>query len=111
MNDGEFTELDRKIVGTSKRITIPLGEALLMRQVADILRGLATQLDFNSRRTDLQERTRRMQDRFDVDCANRKIKDAAKLFGTEIREGRRTNAERLEQEENDTGTVTIRAIS
>lgn len=87
-NCNDLSEMDLEIIGRAKRISVPLGEPLLMRQVADILRTLAMHLDMSSRRTDLPERSRRMHDRFEVDCANRKIKEAAAMFGQEIREGR-----------------------
>jgi len=104
-NPYELNSFDISILGTSKRLSIPLGEPLLMRQVADLLRGLAMQLDHNSRRPDMPERSRRFMDKADIDSTNRKIKEAAKLFGTEIKEGRPATGKSAERYEHGAETV------
>lgn len=104
-NPYELNDFDLSILGVSKRLSIPLGEPLLMRQVADLLRGLAMQLDHNSRRSDMPERSRRFMDKADIDSTNRKIKEAAKLFGSEIKEGRPPTGKIEEQEEDEPKTV------
>lgn len=109
-NPHELNEFDLMLVGTCKRLSIPLGEPLLMRQVADLLRGLAMQLDHNSRRPDMPERSRRFMDKHDIDSTNRKIKEAAKLFGTEIREGRPLSPKGREQEEDAPRTLKIGVV-
>lgn len=109
-NPYELNDFDRSLLPACKRISIPLGEPLLMRQVADLLRGLAMQLDHNSRRCDMPERSRRFMDASDVDSTSRKIKDAAKQFGTEIKEGRPATGKAAEQYEPATGTGRITAI-
>src|SRR3546814_14109896 len=87
-NPYELSDFDRSLLPSSKRISLPLGEPLLMRQVADLLRGLAMQLDHNSRRPDMPERSRRFMDMADIDSTSSKIKEAAKQIGTEIKAGR-----------------------
>ena len=104
-NPYELNDFDLSILGTSKRLSIPLGEPLLMRQVADLLRGLAMQLDHNSRRPDMPERSRRFMDAADIDSTSRKIKAAAKQFGTEIKEGRPAAGKPAERYEDTGGTV------
>lgn len=103
-NPYELSEFDQSLLPRSKRLNIPIGEPLLMRQVADLLRGLAMQLDHNSRLHDLPERSRRFADLHDITSTNNKIKEAAKLFGSEIKEGRPiANA----QDEDEPETVRI----
>src|SRR3546814_5173768 len=104
-NPYELSDFDRSLLPSSKRISLPLGEPLLMRQVADLLRGLAMQLDHNSRRSDMPECSRRFMDMADIDSTSRKIKDAAKQFGTEIKEGRPLSPKPAEQYGDGTGTV------
>jgi hypothetical protein len=48
-----LTEFERRVIGQPVRIEIPFGSKYQMRQIADILRGLAERMDFHSRRTDL----------------------------------------------------------
>ena len=109
-NPYELTDFDRSLLPACKRISIPLGEPLLMRQVADLLRGLAMQLDHNSRRCDMPERSRRFMDAADIDSTSRKIKDAAKQFGSEIKEGRPPSGQTAEHGGNAGGTLKIAAI-
>lgn len=106
-NPYELSDYDMSLLPRSKRISIPLGEPLLMRQVADLLRGLAMQLDHNSRRQDMPERSRRFMDMSDIDSTSRKIKEAAKLFGSEIKEGRPIANAPREQDEDEEKTVRI----
>lgn len=101
----ELNDFDKSLLPKCKRLSIPIGEPLLMRQVADILRGLAMQLDHNSRRADMKERARRFMDITDINSAGWKIKDAAKLFGSEIKEGRPAAGIPWEQEQYEGETV------
>src|SRR3546814_648812 len=109
-NPYELSDFDRSLLPSSKRISIPLGEPLLMRQVADLLRGLAMQLDHNSRRSDMPERSRRFMAAADIDSTARKIKDAARQFGNEIKEGRPVASKSAERDANEGGTLRITAI-
>lgn len=49
----ELSDLDRKHIGTFIRIEIPLTDIYKLRKVADMLRGMATEIDQRTRRTDL----------------------------------------------------------
>lgn len=104
-NPYELSDFDKSLLPKTKRLSLPLGEPLLMRQVADLLRGLAMQLDHNSRRTDMTERARRFMDLADINSTCWKIKDAAKQFGSEIREGRRAASKTAEQTEDEAETI------
>ena len=74
----ELTEIDRMVIGARhKRLTIPLENKVLLRQVADELRGLAAQIDFDSRRPDTSERTALLDAKHSIDCTNRKIRALA----------------------------------
>lgn len=106
-NPYDLNDFDLSLLPRSKRLSIPIGEPLLMRQVADLLRGLAMQLDHNSRRQDMPERSRRFMDLSDIENTNRKIKDAAKLFGSEIKEGRPIANAPKEQDEDEPQTLKI----
>lgn len=97
-NPYELSEFDQKMLPKTKRLSIPLGEPLLMRQVADLLRGLAMQLDHNSRRTDMTERSRRFMDLSDINSTSWKIKDAARQFGNDIKEGRPIGSKNAEHD-------------
>ena len=106
----ELTELDRQVIGARhKRLTIPLENKLLLRQVADILRGLANQIDFDSRRPDTTERTALLDAKHSIDCTNRKIRALAEQHGVELREGRPKGTGGGEHRENRNGTVSSRA--
>lgn len=104
-NPYELNDFDRQLLPKTKRLSIPLGEPLLMRQVADLLRGLAMQLDHNSRRTDMTERSRRFMDMADINSTIWKIKDAARQFGSEIKEGRPVTGIPEEQDGDEPKTV------
>ena len=103
----ELTDMDRQIIGASKRITIPLGDAFILRDIADMLRGLALQMEVASKTTELPLRSRLMNVRFEIDSTNRKIRDRAKQVGIEIREGRRPLSETREQTEDKEETVSL----
>lgn len=107
-NPYELNDFDRSLLPACKRISIPIGEPMLMRQVADLLRGLANQLDHNSRRIDMPERSRRFMDMHDIDSTSRKIKDSARQFGTEIKEGRPATGKAAEQSGDEPKTVGLR---
>lgn len=107
MADNELTPMDRQIIGQSKRITIPLGDAFIFRDFADILRGLALELEVASRTTDLPLRGRIFNVAVEIDSCNRRIKERAKQAGLEIREGRPKNSERAEHSRDEVETVSL----
>lgn len=47
--------LDRVVIGKAVRIEIPFSDLYKMRRMAEMLRGLADDIDFNSRRIDHPE--------------------------------------------------------
>lgn len=70
-----MTAVDWMVLGkTECRLNIPLVSRYDLRVVADQLRALATVCDFESRRTDVPERTSLMRIRAEVDGANRVIR-------------------------------------
>ena len=107
MTKDELTDMDRQIIGASKRITIPLGDAFILRDIADYLRGLAMQMEVASRTSDLPVRSRLMNIVFEIDSTNRKIKERARQAGIEVREGRPTNSSKAAQSENRSETVSL----
>lgn len=58
LNDDELTDLDQAIVGTVCRIEIPLRSPSALLQVADLLRGLASQAEFTATSKDGDTRIR-----------------------------------------------------
>jgi len=66
-----MTALDWLVLGKKEcRLNVPLVSRYDLRVVADQLRALATVCDFESRRTDVPERTSLMRVRSEVDAAN-----------------------------------------
>jgi hypothetical protein len=67
--------VDWMVLGkTECKINVPLVSRYDLRVVADQLRALATACDFESRRTDIPERTSLMRIRAEVDGTNRVIR-------------------------------------
>ena len=91
-----LTDFDLKIIGTNKRITIPMGDRFVLRQVADALHGLANKLDYRSRMEPTDEWPERlimMTVGFEIDHVNSLIRSAAAQAGIEIKEGRPSKAQ------------------
>lgn len=57
-HDDELSELDQTIVGTVCRIEIPMRSPSALLQVADLLRGLASQCEFTATNKDADVRIR-----------------------------------------------------
>lgn len=91
----ELTQLDRDLIGGAKRITIPLHNKILLRDVADALRGLATTMDLNSRMVETSERDALLRVKHEIDHTNRLIKDACRRHDVELRDGRPPDSKRL----------------
>jgi hypothetical protein len=70
-----MTAVDWMVLGkTECKINVPLVSRYDLRVVADQLRALATACDFESRRTDIPERTSLMRIRAEVDGTNRIVR-------------------------------------
>jgi|SRR5579859_3896988 len=72
----ELTDFDREVARAfgSKNLRIPMTSAVNLRRVADIMHGLATELDRLSRRGDLSSRSIIIEARWLIDQANMKIR-------------------------------------
>jgi predicted transcriptional regulator len=57
-HDDELNEIDQQIVGTVCRIEIPMRSPSALLQVADLLRGLASQCEFTATNKDADVRLR-----------------------------------------------------
>lgn len=99
----ELTDVERAIIGQAKRLTVPLGNRQQMREVADLLRGLAFQIEHDCR-PEADERSAMMSSAANIDCTNRKIRTSASAHGINVREGRPTNHEKAERELNKART-------
>ena len=73
----EMTPFDREVVGAfgSKNLRIPMTSAVNLRRVADIMRGLAGELEILSRRGDLSARFIILAAKQCIDEANEKIRE------------------------------------
>lgn len=91
----QLTELDKMIIGKSKRVIVPLHNKLLLRDVADALRGLAQVMDIHSRLDNTSERDALLRAKVEIDHTNQVIKAACKQHNVKLREGRPTDKERL----------------
>ncbi len=89
-----LSKFDREMLGQSKRLTIPVTDRLVLRKVADLLRGLANVIDFESRRPDNTARSSLFRIATEVDSTNRKIRYEAQKAGIDLREGRPANSKR-----------------
>lgn len=92
---GRLTELDRTIIGKSKRVIVPLHNKMLLRDVADALRGLAQVMDIHSRLDTMSERDALLRVKVEIDHTNQIIRSACKRYDVKLRDGRPTDKERL----------------
>jgi len=73
--DLKMKPMERDIVGrTYARIEIPLTSALALRDAADMLRGLANDLDFQSRQERVKEVTKLVGARMSIDSTRRRLR-------------------------------------
>lgn len=72
-----LSEFDRIVMGDRRecRVNIPIVNRYELRIVADMLRGLATTIDFESRRTDIPERHSLSLVQAECNRVNRIIRD------------------------------------
>ena len=73
-----------------RRIDLPLDpfDAFLVREVAEILSGAASRMDFWSRMTDRDDREKRIMVADIIDTLNREIRSRAEIRGYYWRQGR-----------------------
>lgn len=76
LKEEDLTDFDRTLLGefTCKNLRIPLESAVNLRRVADIMHGLATELDRLSRRGDMSARSILIETQWLINRANRKIR-------------------------------------
>ena len=75
-NPGALSKMDLEILGRKEcRLCVPIVSRYDLRMVADIMRGLATVLDFESRRQDVPERATLFRIQQEIGLANRRIQD------------------------------------
>lgn len=72
----ELSQMDKDIIGDTCRIEIPFRDIHKMRVAAELLRGYADSLDFNSRRTDLPVRTILLSLREEARAINKRLREA-----------------------------------
>lgn len=58
IDDNGLTQYDRDLIGKAVRIEIPFMHPTVLKGVPDLLRGLATQIEFTLQRDDLPLRAR-----------------------------------------------------
>ena len=105
---------DRKIVGHSKRVTLPLGDALTLRMCLDDIRAWCHEIDRLTRMVgtpDYTERRVMMLCSIELDCLNTKIRETARQNGVEIDVGRPKTAPRKERGGDEGGTVIVTGFS
>lgn len=105
----KLTSMDMKVIGPSKRISIPLavlesGNLYIMREAAEALRCLATSMEIQSRLENKSEKEALSYVAYEIQHANRKIKAACKRYDAELLEGRPPDSKRLGKKVNTTGT-------
>jgi hypothetical protein len=77
--DDTLTDFDQRIVGRDLKLSMPMHSQVRLRDLADILHGLANQLDNISRDTTLKPRHALFDAGTHVRAAQRKINDVFKL--------------------------------
>ena len=88
-------DLDRRMVGGNKRITIPMESRELLGESVDLLKGLATRFNYLLTQPGLSERTVLMSARSEIAAYQARLQAVCAARGVRIREGRPSNAERL----------------
>ena len=99
-----LSDVDRAIIGGAKRISIPLHNKMLLRDVADAFRGLAQTMDFQSRLDTVSEKDALLRVSHEINHTNRLIKAACKRYDVELREGRPPDSKRLGQKSDSART-------
>lgn len=97
--DEKLTEIDREIIGESRRVTIPLaimesGNKLVLREVATVLRTLAQVIDIQAGMREISEKDALLRVRHEIGHANKLITEATKRYDIILLEGSPTNLSR-----------------
>ena len=100
-----LSERDRAMLGNHCRIKVPLASKLLLRDVADALRGLAQIMDLQSRLNETTEREALVRIQYEVRHTNCLINEACKRYDIELRDGRPADAVRAKREGKEPGAV------
>jgi hypothetical protein len=103
----EMNSLDRAIIGKSARLTLVLdADKADLIFMADMLRGLATQLHFNARRSEISTRDALWTVKGQIEMTNRAIRKHFAEKGIYVREGGSTLKEMQERKGITDRTVT-----
>lgn len=95
MEDEILSEYDRKIIGGTKRVSIPMENRALMRDTLDSLRRLTNDIQHALDMPGLNNRGFLQLCRGAVTTCNDTIRRKAEAHGVRIREGRPPDSERL----------------
>lgn len=79
--DPEMSEMDRTIIGSAARLTIPFSGRYQLRQVAGILRAYADMVEFWTRQHDMSDRTVLFNLKHEAKLVNAKIRDLSEHTG------------------------------
>ena len=77
----DLNQMDRDILGGDIRLTIPLGSRYQLRNVADLLRGYAAEIDFITRQAEMDERSLLFHLKFKAKLLNKRIREVFDLTG------------------------------
>lgn len=106
-DESELTDLDRKLIGPPRIITIPMEDRHLLREVGEMLAGLGRDMMFNATREAITTREVAAIVRNRINEVNQRIRNAATERGINMpRRGRRPSESR-EHEGNGSGTEEI----
>lgn len=75
MDANGLSAYDLEIIGRSVRLDIPLQDPRALKQIADMLRGLANTIDFAVERDDLTLRQRLMTLKAEFTAASKRIRE------------------------------------
>lgn len=105
--DEQLTALEKACIGKSSRLTLVLeADRHDLLFMADMLRGLATQLQFNAKREGLSHRDMLFTVKGQIELVNRAIRKHFAEKGIYVREGGHTLKEKAEQTRLGQGTLT-----
>ncbi len=93
----ELTELDRRMIGGNKRITIPLDSYELLSESLDLLKDLCDGINDALTKQGMTDRSRLMLARSEVSAYQDRLQGVCAAHGVRIREGRPKNSERLRE--------------
>ena len=88
----ELTDLDKKLIGPPRIITIPLEDPALLRTIGDMLCALGRDIQFNARRDNVSRREVALIVHHRIRELNERIRNLAEESGISMpRRGRRPN--------------------